>query len=256
MTFKDTSSMAKSRYGPGTVIVMSLCACMCAAQSSSPTSHKPAPPTAHLKLGSRALRPPATQMSPDAKNQAAPLPSDQAATPPQVDLNNGKLKVDAHNSDLSTILQDVAAQSGMTVDGLSRNTRVFGIYGPGSPHDVISDLLAGAGYNFVMVGGQNGSVPRELVLTAENGSAPVNATGPGLPSRPGSENPDQDENESEPVRSGPIAHPNQNDDDPDDPTHNPKRMEQHLENLRHMQDIIQQSQQNQQGEPEQESQPQ
>lgn len=253
MTFKDTNSMARSWCGLGTVVVVALCVCTCAAQSSIPQEQ--APPTAHLKLGSRAWRPPA-ETSPDAKNQAAPLPSDQAATPAQVNLGNGKLTVDAHNSDLSTILQVVAAQSGMTVDGLSRNTRVFGVYGPGSPHDVISDLLDGAGYNFVMVGGQNGSVPRELVLTAETGNAPVNATGPGLPTRPGGENPDQDENEPEPVRSGPIAHSNLNDDDPDDPTHNQKRMEQHLENLRHMQDIIQQSQQNQQSEPEQDSQPQ
>src|SRR6185312_5447786 len=166
------------------------------------------------------------------KTAKPPSPSDETANPPQVTLDQGKLQVDAHNSELSAILQDVAAQTGMTVDGLSRNTRVFGVYGPGTPRDVLSQLLTGAGYNFVMVGGDNENVPRELVLTAQNGDAlPPNAgRGAALPPPPQSEdNPDADNN-GEPLGPGAIAHPNPQDQDTDE-SNSDERMQQRLKNL-------------------------
>lgn len=189
-----------------------------------------------------------------AKSQVPPSLSSEAASPPQVILDNGKLMVDAHNSDLSAILQDVAQRSGMSVDGLSRNTRVFGVYGPGSPRDVLSALLTGAGYNFVMVGGGTGNVPRELVLTAQNNSAlPPNPVRPAQP-QPASnngENPDSGESEQQPLGPGAIAHPSPQDTDQTDPQ---TRMQRHLETLRHMQETMQQrqeQQQNQQSPPHQ-----
>jgi len=56
---------------------------------------------------------------------------------------------DAHNSSLSEILKNLEASSGMAVDGFDKDSRIFGVYGPGSPRDVLSDLLDGAGYNFL-----------------------------------------------------------------------------------------------------------
>lgn len=179
------------------------------------------------------------------KPTTPPSPSSEAANPPQVNLDNGKLTVDARNSDLSTILQDVAQRSGMSVDGLSRNTRVFGVYGPGSPRDVLSQLLTGAGYNFVMVGGATGDVPRELVLTAQNGNAlPVNVSRPGQP-QPASnsgENSDSEDNDQQPLGPGAIAHPSPQDTDQTDPE---TRMQRHLDTLRRMQETFQQNQQQQ-----------
>ena len=169
--------------------------------------------------------------------------SSQAATPPQVTLDHGKLTVDAKNSDLSAILQDLSQKSGMSVDGLSRNTRVFGVYGPGSPRDVLSTLLTGAGYNFVMVGGESGSVPRELVLTAQNGNAlPANPVRPAQPQPAASqdEEPGAEENGRQPLGPGAIAHPSPQDTDQTDPQ---TRMQRHLDTLRHMQETIQQQQQ-------------
>lgn len=176
--------------------------------------------------------------------------SSQAATPPQVTLDHGRLMVDAQNSDLSAILQDVSQKSGMSVDGLSRNTRVFGVYGPGSPRDVLSALLTGAGYNFVMVGGESGSVPRELVLTAQNGNAlPVNPSRPAQPQPAASqgENPGAADNgQQRPLGPGAIAHPSPQDTDQTDPQ---TRMQRHLDTLRHMQETIQQQQQQNQQKP-------
>jgi hypothetical protein len=91
--------------------------------------------------------------------------------------------VDANNSSLSKILDDLAASSGMTVDGLSaKDQRVFGIYGPGNPRDVLSSLLDGAGYNFLMVGTTQTGTPREIVLTARS-NAPLSTqnSGPSTP---------------------------------------------------------------------------
>jgi hypothetical protein len=156
-----------------------------------------------------------------------------------VTLDQGKLLVDARNSDLSTILQDVAAQTGMTVDGLSKNTRVFGVYGPGAPRDVLSQLLTGAGYNFVMVGGAQENVPRELLLTAQNGNAMPPSPGRGTPSSEPSQT-GEDEN-GEPLGPGAIAHPSPQDQDTDD-DNSEERMQERLKNLQQMQKMIQQNQ--------------
>lgn len=182
--------------------------------------------------------------------------SSEAATPPQVTLDHGKLTVDAKNSDLSAILQDLSQKSGMSVDGLSRNTRVFGVYGPGSPRDVLSTLLTGAGYNFVMVGGESGNVPRELVLTAQNGNAlPANPVRPAQPQHAASEDeePGAEENGRQPLGPGAIAHPSPQDTDQTDPQ---TRMQRHLDTLRHMQETIQQQQQQQQNQQKPPNQPQ
>jgi len=47
--------------------------------------------------------------------------------------------------------------------------RVFGKYGPGAPRAVLSDLLAGSGYNIVMLGITPTGTPRELSLSARAG---------------------------------------------------------------------------------------
>jgi hypothetical protein len=210
--------------------------------STTPQVHAKSDAGAHHK---KAL-PPQTE-APSANPAPAPAPtipanpSDSAAVPARVTLSGGKLTVDANNSDLQSILQDVARSSGMTIDGLSQGKRVFGVYGPGTPRDVLTDLLAGSGYNFMMLGGANGSVPSQLVLTAQ-GSAP--------PSKPTSSatsaNADSDADDQEPLGPGAIAHPRpQESDDIDNQT----RAQQHLQNLQDMHDRLQQQQQQQQNNP-------
>jgi hypothetical protein len=98
--------------------------------------------------------------------------SDAPAAPATITLINGTLSVSARNSDLNSILQEIAHASGMTIDGLGKSTRVFGVYGPGNPRDVLTDLLAGSGYNFAMLGGGNGIAPARLVLTAQSAAPP------------------------------------------------------------------------------------
>lgn len=145
----------------------------------------PAPPThaasarksAHARRKNRRNAALKARRKPGRKNIAgkkaapAPSPAHVAARPATVSLQNGKLMVEADNSDLSQILREVAGISGMTIDGLDRSARIFGAYGPGNPRDVLSHLLAGSGYNFIMVGNSTGGAPRQLLLTARNDSA-------------------------------------------------------------------------------------
>src|SRR5579872_4699669 len=83
------------------------------------------------------------------------------AQPPKVTLQDGQLTVHAENSDLETILGDVAQLSGMRIEGLDTSAHVFGVYGPANPREVITELLDGLGYNFMLVGGTEDGAPQE-----------------------------------------------------------------------------------------------
>ena len=100
---------------------------------------------------------------------------DKPAQPAKITLSGGLLTVDADNSSLSQILEAVKTTSGMTVDGLGKDQRLFGRYGPGNPRDVLSALLDGAGYNFMMIGATGSGAPSTIILT-ERSTQPVGTT--------------------------------------------------------------------------------
>ena len=100
---------------------------------------------------------------------AVPLHVEVPPSPGTVTLENGLLTIKADNSDLQQILQQVAALSGMVVDGYGKRLRVFGVYGPRDPQTVLADLLADSGYNFIMVGVTDQGTPKQLTLTPRAG---------------------------------------------------------------------------------------
>jgi len=100
----------------------------------------------------------------DRQRTLSQLAPEAAAQPASVTLKDGKLTIAANNSDLTQILKDLSDKSGMMVHGLSRSSRIFGVYGPGDSREVLRSLLAGSGYNFIIVGGARDGVPRELML--------------------------------------------------------------------------------------------
>jgi hypothetical protein len=162
---------------------------------------------------------------------------DKPAGPAQVTLQGGSLAVNANNSSLSEILKDVETSSGMTVDGFDKDQRVFGVYGPGTPRDVLSDLLDGAGYNFLMVGTTNAGTPRAIVLSARS-NAPVSAPQPGSTSQ-------QDEDEEQPPVNYPPAEqaapPAAPVNPPTDRPRTPQEMLQELQRIRQQQQPAQTS---------------
>ncbi|MGO8719783.1 MAG: hypothetical protein ACLQMO_11260 [Acidobacteriaceae bacterium] len=139
----------------------------------------------------------------------APLPpvhpADQPAIPATVEFHQGILSVHAQNSSLVAILDQISRQTGLVIEGLSHDQRMYGQYGPGNISTTLSALLDGSGYNYVIVGGAAGHSPTQLVLstatagvtnapalvsneqptpTAGEQSAPVDPTAPVSPKTP------------------------------------------------------------------------
>ena len=82
------------------------------------------------------------------------------------------LGIDARNSSLRQILDSVQSQIGVKIQGMGKDERVFGVYGPGEPREVLSQLLEGTDYNLLMVGnGQNG-VPQQILLSEKPSGGP------------------------------------------------------------------------------------
>lgn len=127
---------------------------------------------------------------------------DKPAEPAGITLDKGLLAIHADNSSLSAILKHVAASSGMTVDGFQQDQRVFGVYGPGSPTEILSSLLQDAGYNFLMVGTTEQGTPKQIILTARTGSGAASG-----PAQPASEEPSDDDDSDNSGNNAPDQQP-------------------------------------------------
>ena len=152
--------------------------------SASSTQPAPAQPVPAQPVPAQ---PAPAQPAPPQQPQAAPLvnqtpPSmlQQPAGEAQIVFTGDTLSIRADNSSLAAILHQVAGKSGMQIEGLSGDERVFGSFGPGAPRDVLADLLNGTAYNLVLLGDLGGGAPRELILTpaTHGGTAPPPAPAP------------------------------------------------------------------------------
>jgi hypothetical protein len=143
-----------------------------AAQTPQATT---APATTHKKPHSHAAHPVAkpAQVAPVAVAPPAPepprWPANDKPVQASVTWDSQGLRIDATNSSLQQILQDVATATGAKVEGLAADERVFGAYGPGVARDVLSQLLQGTGYNVLMIGDQGQGTPRQIVLSSRRG---------------------------------------------------------------------------------------
>jgi hypothetical protein len=108
-------------------------------------------------------------------------PAEQPANPAIVEFKDGDLSVRAHNSSLVTILSQIQHQTGLVIDGLSHDQRIYGQYGPGSISTTLSALLDGSGYDFVIVGGGSGHGSPRLILSAPSAGGAVASPVPAPP---------------------------------------------------------------------------
>ncbi|MGA9129887.1 MAG: hypothetical protein WB425_17265 [Terracidiphilus sp.] len=142
------------------------------------------------------IPPPAMPLSemPFAAKPSAPelpqWPVNEKPVEAVITWNSQGLRIDAANSSLQQIMNDVAATTGATVDGLQSDERVFGTYGPGNARDVLTQLLHGFNYNIVMVGDQGEGTPREILLSTRHAET---ASQTGHPQQPADEDADVDE---------------------------------------------------------------
>ena len=108
--------------------------------------------------------------------QPAPIsPANQPPNPARVSSDTRGLKIEASNSSLNRILQQVAADTGAKLEGLAQDQRVFGTYGPGPRSDVLLKLLDGSGYNVLIIDGRDTAAPLEIVLSARSPAGPQTA---------------------------------------------------------------------------------
>jgi hypothetical protein len=107
------------------------------------------------------------------------------------------LSIQAANSSLKQILRDVATATGLKVEGLTSDERVFGTFGPGLARDVLSDVLQGSAYNVIMIGDMGEGAPRRVLLSIRQASNSPSAGGAGNAAGAGGDEDDSDD-QSEP----------------------------------------------------------
>jgi hypothetical protein len=96
----------------------------------------------------------------------APLwPANEKPADATVTWDSHGLRIDASNSSLGQILNDVVTDTGAKLEGFGTDVRVFGVFGPGPARDVLSQLLQDSGYNVMLIGDQGQGTPREIVLS-------------------------------------------------------------------------------------------
>ncbi|MFZ0801186.1 MAG: hypothetical protein WBQ09_15310 [Terriglobales bacterium] len=119
-----------------------------------------------------------------AKPQAVTAPSiplrpeQMPATPPQVAFQDGQLSITAQNSTLGDILRAVRNQTGANVDVPANATeRVAGNFGPGPARDVLSSLLNGSHFNYVLLGSaSNADALERVILIVKSSTGEPSAT--------------------------------------------------------------------------------
>ncbi|MDR3742107.1 MAG: hypothetical protein P4L40_24060 [Terracidiphilus sp.] len=149
---------------------------------------------------------------------APPAPNWPANNQPghaAISWDSRRLRIEASNSSLLQILSDVASATGTRIEGAGADQRVFGSYGPGTPRDVLAQLLQGSGYNILMIGDSGQGLPREVVLTARGGGG----SAPSLPGRPQYQPQSQADDDNVDDTPAPEPEPPQPAPVPPDPNH-------------------------------------
>ena len=156
--------------------------------------HRRARAARHSALPAQAAHPAALLPPVPAQPKPPDWPANNPPRPASVVLNSHGLRIEADNSSLKQILNDVSDTTGAKIEGLSSDERIFGSYGPGQVRDVLSQLLDGSGYNVMIIGSQDRATPLRIVLSdPSKGNASPEPSNP-VRSRnedPGAEQPPQ-----------------------------------------------------------------
>ena len=99
-------------------------------------------------------------------------PVNDQPTPASVVWDANGLRINASNSSLKQILNEVSTETGSKVEGSVPDQRIYGEYRPGDARDVLSRLLQDSGYNLLLAGDLGKGAPRDIVLTPRKAGAP------------------------------------------------------------------------------------
>ncbi len=105
------------------------------------------------------------------------------AVPPQVSYSNGQLTITAQNSTLGDVLNSVHAKTGTVIEVSGPATDRIAIrIGPAPVREVLTALLDGSRFNYIILGSSANPLGAEhVILTPKTGGA---ATGPVASSQP------------------------------------------------------------------------
>ncbi|MGA8272315.1 MAG: hypothetical protein WB919_12210 [Candidatus Sulfotelmatobacter sp.] len=110
---------------------------------------------------------------------AAAIPQPVKASAPVVKYANGKLSIAAQNATMGDLLRALSSATGAVIDFPNDHAaeRMSANVGPGTVRDVLSSLLNGSGFNYVILGSQNNpNVLQRLILTEAEASTPGAST--------------------------------------------------------------------------------
>jgi hypothetical protein len=213
---------------------------------ASPPLNQATPPPG----SSMSTQPPTAQqrqnVSLAASSNPAPSPElppsllDQPPQPAQVDLSAGKLTIHADNSSLTAILHQLSTSAGMTVDGLNKDQRIFGTYGPGDPREILSSLLEGTGYNVMMLGNTSDGTPSQLTLSARGAALPAGQSAAPMPNMMRQNQEDDEEPTTTQYDDPPAPPANPQPGAPNGGIRTPQQMLQELQQMRQQQQQQQQ----------------
>jgi hypothetical protein len=116
---------------------------------------------------------PAQQTQP-APTLPPPTLAQQPASPPQVSFQGGQLTISAQNSTLGDILKAVRTQTGAEIEVPGNAPeRVVGSFGPAPARDVLTSLLNGTHFNYLLLGSSTdpGALDRVILMAKSGGSA-------------------------------------------------------------------------------------
>ena len=92
--------------------------------------------------------------------------AEMPAVPPKVTYQNGLLTIDAPNSTLGDVLAAVKRATGAEIDATPAYDRVVLHIGPGHPKDVLTTLLSGSKFDYIILGSAtNPNAVTQVILT-------------------------------------------------------------------------------------------
>lgn len=98
-----------------------------------------------------------------------------------VSYQNGDLTINAENTTLAAVLESIAKKTGAVIDvpAGSGLERIVDHIGPAPPSDVLTQLLNGSHFNFVIVSSpEHPNVPAQVLLSMRDSEAPVASVQP------------------------------------------------------------------------------
>ena len=119
----------------------------------APTANADAAQSQHKTKTKKVQKPQLPPLPSGPTGPVQPMPLDSMApVPPQVSYHDSQLTIVAPNSTLGDILRAVRKQTGAEIEIPPATERVVTHLGPGPAREVISQLLNGSRFNYVLLG--------------------------------------------------------------------------------------------------------